>query len=670
MNRLERTNLLVFVCMLVSHLSFAQFSSSSKKATKLFKQAQFIPTQQLDPQTRMPDFKAGIELVDKALKKDPNFWEAYVLRGEYHMNLRDKSAAIGDFENALRVSPNHSRTGMTFYRLADLYLDQGAYDKALTNIKSFINHPNANEEYLKSGYSIYDNALFAIDAIKHPKPFNPVNVGPGVNTQFAEYYPTLTVNGKELMFTRALPYGSSIQEDFFTSINRDNAWTMATPMPQHVNTGHNEGAPTISADGRSLIFVACIDETGTYGEQRKGKGSCDLFFTQKIGPRWSNPVNLPGDVNSYHWETQPSLAADGKTLYFVRGLRGKGADQRNSDIYVSKLSEQGKWGAAERLSDVINTPFAEESVCIHPDGKTLYFASRGHAGMGGSDIFMSQMDHLGNWSKPVNLGYPINTKFDENSLIVSAEGNLAFFASDRAGGYGDLDIYYFELPKEFQPTTTYYFDGRVFDAQSNNPIPGHFTLKDIASGEVIIISNADAINGTFTVPLPSNRQYVIEVTYDGYAMTSLGFDLTYNANQTSYHLDIPMNPLNSGSANILKNIYFDLNSATLRKESNIELNNLANFLRTNPNIHIELGGHTDTRGNAEDNSTLSTERAKAVYTHLIQVERIDANRLTFVGFGEREPIISDSEIAAISSETEREKAHQTNRRTVYKIIKQ
>lgn len=670
MNRLERTNLLVLVCMVISHLSFAQFSSSSKKATKLFKQAQFIPTQQLDPETRMPDFKAGIELVDKALKKDPNFWEAYVLRGEYHINLRDKSSAIEDFENALRVSPNHSRTGMTFYRLADLYLDQGTYDKALANIKSFINHPNPNEEYLKSGYSIYDNALFAIDAIKHPKPFNPVNAGPGVNTQFAEYYPTLTVNGKELMFTRALPFGSSIQEDFFTSLNRENKWSTATPMPEHVNTEHNEGAPTISADGRSLIFVACIDETGTYGEQRKGKGSCDLFFTQKIGPRWSNPVNLPGDVNSYHWETQPSLSADGKTLYFVRGLRGKGADQRNSDIYVSKLSEQGKWGAAERLSDVINTPFAEESVCIHPDGKTLYFASRGHAGMGGSDIFMSQMDNQGNWSRPKNLGYPINTRFDENSLIVSAEGNLAFFASDRAGGYGDLDIYYFELPKEFQPTTTYYFDGRVFDAQSNDPIPGHFTLKDIASGEVIIVSNADAINGTFTVPLPSNRQYVIEVTYDGYAMTSLGFDLTYNANQTSYHLDIPMNPLNSGTENILKNIYFDLNSATLRKESNIELNNLANFLRTNPNIHIELGGHTDTRGNAEENLKLSTERAKAVYTYLIQVERIDVKRLTFIGFGEREPIIIDSEIAALSSETEREKAHQTNRRTVYKIIKQ
>lgn len=670
MNRVQRTGLFVIICMVISNLSLAQFSSTNKKATKLFKQAQLVPTQQLDPTTRMPDFKAGLELIDKALKKDPNFWEAYVLRGEYHMNLRDKSGAIEDFENALRVSPNHSRTGMTFYRLADLYLDQGSYDKALTNIKSFINHPNANEEYLKSGYSIYDNALFAIDAIKHPKPFNPVNAGPGVNTRYAEYYPTLTVTSKQLMFTRALPFGRDIQEDFFISLKTDTIWGESTPMPENVNTSHNEGAPTISADGRSLIFVACTDETGTYGEQRKGKGSCDLFYTKKIGTRWSNPSNLPGDVNSYHWETQPSLAADGKTLYFIRGLRGKGVDQRNSDIYVSYLNEQGKWGAAERLSDVINTPFAEESVCIHPDGKTIYFASRGHAGMGGSDIFVSQMDNQGNWSKPKNLGYPINTKFDENSLIVSAEGDVAFFASDREGGYGDLDIYYFKLPREFQPTTTYYFDGRVYDKVTNNPVAGHFTLKDIASGETIIISDADAVTGTFTVPLPSNRQYVIEVKYEGYAMTSLGFDLTYNENQTTYHLDIPMNPLNSNTENVLQNIYFDLSSSTLRKESNVELNNLANFLRSKPSIKIELGGHTDTRGKAEDNLKLSADRAKAVYNYLIQVEHIDASRLSFIGYGETNPIISDQEIAKKATEIEREKAHQTNRRTVYKIINQ
>ena len=150
-------------------------------------------------------------------------------------------------------------------------------------------------------------------------------------------------------------------------------------MPSNVYTERNEGAPTISADGRSLVFVPCSDESGEYGENRKGKGSCDLFFTARIGKNWLNPTNIKGDINTYHWETQPSLSSDGKTLYFIRGLRGRGADYRNSDIYVSHLGTDGKWQAAERLPDIINTPYAEESVHIHPDGRTLYFASRGHA---------------------------------------------------------------------------------------------------------------------------------------------------------------------------------------------------------------------------------------------------------------------------------------------------
>jgi outer membrane protein OmpA-like peptidoglycan-associated protein len=288
--------------------------------------------------------------------------------------------------------------------------------------------------------------------------------------------------------------------------------------------------------------------------------------------------------------------------------------------------------------------------------------------MGGSDLFVSQLDDYGNWSKPRNLGYPINTKFDENSLIVSAEGTIAFFASDRTGGFGDLDIYFFDLPKEFQPNTTYYFDGKVFDATTSNPIGGHFTLKDIVSGETVIISDADASNGTFTVPLPSNRQYVIEVSFEGYVPTSLGFDLRYDENKTTYHLDIPMNPITSSTDNILQNIYFDLNSANLRSESSVELKNLANFLRKKPSIKIQLGGHTDTRGNADENLKLSTARAKTVYNYLIEVEQIDASRLSFVGYGETQPLLSDAEINKLTSEVEKEKAHQKNRRTVYRIM--
>jgi len=647
-----------------------QYSSNNKKAVKLFKEAQVVPSQQIDSRTGYPDFSSGIEILNKCLLKDPNFWEAYLLRAEFHLNLRKKSEAIFDYENALRINPEHSRTGMTFFQLGDLYLDRGEYSKAQQYIQQFLKNPNANSDYVKLGKLIYESAVFSIEALKNPVAFDPINAGPGINTVHAEYYPSLTVDGKKIFFTRALPYESNnIQEDFFTSNFSDNNWGNAIPMPLNVNSERNEGAPTVSANGRGLVFVACSDESGDYGENRKGKGSCDLFYTERIGNKWSNPVNIGGEINTYHWETQPSLSADGKTLYFIRGLRGRGADFRNSDIYVSRIGENGTWSAAERLPDIINTPYAEESVHIHPDGKTLYFASRGHAGLGGSDLYVSQIGADGKWSKPKNLGYPINTLNDENSLIVAPQGNIAFFASDRAGGYGDLDIYLFELPKNLQPTSTYYFDGKVFEAATLSPLGGHFTLKDIATGEVAIISDADPITGTFSVPLPSNRQYVIDVTFPGYAPTSLGFDLTYDENQTTYHLDIPMNPIGSGKENILQNIYFDLNSAKLRSESYVELNNLANFLRMNPSLTIELGGHTDTRGDATDNMKLSTERAKAVYDYLVQSEHIAAVRMSYRGYGELSPIISDQEISALPSEEEKENAHQINRRTVYKIMK-
>jgi outer membrane protein OmpA-like peptidoglycan-associated protein/tetratricopeptide (TPR) repeat protein len=660
--------LFLVTLFLLTHSVCGQYSSKIKKAVKLFKEAQVVPSQQIDPKTGYPDFGSGIEILNKCLLKDPNFWEAYLLRAEFHLNLRKKSEAISDYENALRINPEHSRTGMTFFQLGDLYLDRGEYAKSLQYIQRFLKNPNANSDYMKLAKLIYESAAFSIEAIKNPVPFEPLNAGLGINTVHAEYYPSLTVDGKQLLFTRALPFGNNnIQEDFFTSKFSGSEWGIAVPMPSNVNTERNEGAPTVSANGRGLVFVACSDESGDYGDNRKGKGSCDLYYTERIGDKWLNPLNIPGDINTYHWETQPSLSADGKTLYFIRGLRGKGADYRNSDIYVSHLGENGRWMPAERLPDIINTPYAEESVHIHPDGKTLYFASRGHAGLGGSDLFVSQLGIDGKWSKPRNLGYPINTLNDENSLIVAAQGNIAFFASDRAGGYGDLDIYLFELPKNLQPTTTYYFDGKVFDAVTLAPLGGHFTLKDIATGEEVIISDADPQTGTFAVPLPSNRQYVINVSFNGYAPTSLGFDLTYGENQTTYHLDIPMNPIGSGKENILQNIYFDLNSAKLRKESFVELNNLANFLRGNPNLKIELGGHTDTRGEAADNLKLSSERAKAVYDYLIQNEGIAVVRLSYKGYGESSPIISDKEIALLP-EQDKEKAHQKNRRTVYKIL--
>ena len=669
--------LLVFFSLVFLNFSFYsqfRYSTKSKKAIKLLEAAQKAPGQTLDPKTRGPNYREGLLLLEQALKKDPKFWEAHILSAQFNENLNNYKQAIFHYESALQINPEHSRYGSTHYYLSALYLAEAEYEKALKYVDVFMKNPNASEDFLRNAKEIKQNASFAINALKNPKNFNPINAGNGINTADPEYYPTITVDGKTLLFTRSIAdnrvKGYQEQEDFFVSnLDKTNNWQNAIPMASNVNTINNDGAPTISADGKSLIFVACSDETGTYyGENRYGKGSCDLFYTKKIGGKWINPINLPGGVNSSHWESQPSLSADGQTLYFVRGLRGKNTNG-NSDIYVSHLQSDGNWGSALRLSDVINTPFAEESVCIHPDGKTLYFASRGHIGMGGSDLFISKMDANGIWGKPVNLGYPINTKFDENSLLVSPIGDVAFFASDRTGGFGDLDIYYFELPLEYRPTKTLYFDGNVFDQVSKSALPGHFQLTDIESGEIVIISDADKIDGSFMVALPVNKEYAIQVTHAGYAPYSINFNLKIPDGSDHYHIDIPMNPLTSSTENVLANIFFDLGKSTLRKVSAIELKNLASFLNRNPTIKIELGGHTDSRGNEADNLLLSTERAKAVYDYLIVIEHISKERLSYKGYGKTQPIFSDKTIETIKTTEEKEIAHQKNRRTVYKIIK-
>jgi outer membrane protein OmpA-like peptidoglycan-associated protein len=456
------------------------------------------------------------------------------------------------------------------------------------------------------------------------------------------------------------------QEDFYVTHQTDNVWSRSYPMPRNVNTPFNEGAPSISPDGKKLIFVACTDESGVdYGANRQGKGSCDLFVTEQVGKLWSNPVNLPGKVNSTHWETQPSLSADGKTLYFIRGLRSR-EGKRDSDIYVSRLLADGTWSMAEPLPPHINSNQNEESVLIHPDGKTLYFASRGHIGMGGSDLYVSRMDAKGNWGLPQNLGYPINTLSDENSLMVSPEGDIAYFASDRPGGFGLMDIYYFELPKEDQPIKTLYFDGFVFDAKTKKSLGASFQLTNLSTGQVVIQSKADATDGTFMVPLPINTDYAIEVTYPGYLPYSLNFNMTLKENEQSYHVQIPLNPENSSTENVLSNVFFDLNQAKLRPESIVELTSFANYLKAHPNLKIEIGGHTDSRGNAQDNLLLSTNRAKAVKDFLTS-KGIPEAQLSYKGYGSTSPIMTDAAINAISDVNEKEKAHQKNRRTTYTL---
>ena len=670
-----RLSLLSTLLLVLSLNACAQatfpYSTENKKAIKLFEQAQQAPTAQRNPHTGAPNYDAGILLLDQALAKDSNFWEAALLKAEFLDYERKYADAAKYYQKALNIDPSHSISGSTYFYLAACLITIGEYEEALKNINRFLQNPNAKENLVNQAYQMRACAEFSINAMAQPVEFKPVNAGEGINTILPEYYPTLTVDGQVLLFTRRLPMSEPLdeQEDFYVSQfdEKTKTWKPAKAMPPNINTSWNEGAPTISGDGKKIIFVACTDNSGVnYGANRTGKGSCDLFITEKIGNQWTNPINLPGGVNTANWETQPSLSADGKTLYFIRAIRSR-EGRSNSDIYVSQLQNNGLWSEAIRLSNTVNTNQNEESVQIHPDGKTLYFASRGHVGLGGSDLFVSQLNEQGQWSKPVNLGYPINTRFDENSLLVSAQGNIAFFASDREGGYGKLDIYWFNLPEALQATQTFYFEGLAFDALTTQKLQANVQLTDLTSGKEVYNGQTDIQDGKIVLPLPIDRSYAVLVNKQGYLPFSLNFDLTLKENAQSYHLDMPLNPISSRVENVLNNVFFDLAKATLRPESRVELLNLANYLKANASLKIEVQGHTDSQGDAQKNMLLSEQRAKAVYDFLLK-EGIAAERISYRGYGSKNPVITDAQIAALASEAEKAAAHQKNRRTTYTIM--
>ena len=668
--------LLTFVSCSVAQTGY---STTNKKAIALFEKARKAPAAKLNPITMQPDYATGIILAEKALLKDSNFVEAHLLAGDFADYSNNIEKAIFHFKKAIQLNPYHSPSGATHYLLGNMLFETGQYQDAITTLSTFVGNKNANPDYVTDAYHVIESAQFALNAMKNPVQFNPINLGAGVNTADPEYFPTITVDGQTILFTRLVTdervqNPNKKQEDFFvsnlskiTNLSENRVWEKAFPMPAAINTVQNEGAPTISADGRSLIFVACaMNDAGEYGENRQGKGSCDLFITKRLGNRWSDPENLPGYVNSNKWESQPSLSADGKTLYFIRGLKNK-KQQNDADIFVSTLLDDGRWGPPTRLPNTINTDETEESVLIHPDGKTLYFSSRGHKGLGGLDIFMSRMDENGNWGTPLNLGYPINTRFDENSLMVDATGDLAFFASNRTGGFGDLDIYYFELPEQFKPVKTLYFDGFVYDKTTKNPIPGKFSLIDLKTGKEVVRAEADRVSGIFTVSLPTNCDYALNVSYPGYTFYSANFNMKLPVNQEVVHMDIPLIPINSIETVTLNNVFFALNQAVLQEESFVELAKLSLFLKANTALTIEIGGHTDTRGDEKENMKLSEARAKAVVDYLI-TQGIEVKRLQYKGYGETQPKISDDAINLLKTDKEKEKAHQQNRRTEYKIL--
>lgn len=403
------------------------FSQHPKKAVKAYEAAQKAFAER--------DYEKAYKQLKKTLELAPDYAEAWLLQGEIGMESRDYDLAVEGYEQSLRAdSTLFPPAALTLARLYDEKMRYADEIKLLVWFQKTAPGNNANDE---KAARMLVNARFRDEALKHPVDFNPINLGDAVNSSNDEYVNALEITGTELLFTRRYAVeGAAFQhEGLFLAHSIDAQWYPAATLQVHPELDERMGAAFLSYKGNELYFTVC-------GIDRHHPG-CDLFCAQRTSNgHWVNPVNLGEAVNTDAWDSQPCLSLDGKELFFASRRNG------NADLYHCFRSESGQWSEPESLGSVINSQGTEMAPFLHPDGKTLYFSSDTHTGMGGYDLFMSRRNEAGEWSEPVNLGYPINTPGDEINFIVAADGHTALVSSIRQGGFGGYDIYSFQLKDE------------------------------------------------------------------------------------------------------------------------------------------------------------------------------------------------------------------------------
>lgn len=586
--------------------------------------------------------------VKKACALDSTNIEAFLLQAVLYEDAKYIDSAVYSYRHALTLNPDFFP--QTLYTLAKLETSIGLYGEADTHFTQFLQHPKAPPTFKGDAENRKKKNLISLALSRQQVPFNPYNLGDSINTEYDEYLPVLTADGQTLIFTKRyekpLP-NPHFEEDFFISVKDSlGAWTKAVPMPEPLNSNQNEGAQSISPDGKYLFFAACNREDGY--------GSCDIFASRKKGEVWEKPFNIGMPINTRVWESQPCIASDGRTLYFCSNREnGLGL----TDIWVSRLQDNGIWTHPVNLGPNINTKGSESSPFIHPDGQTLYFSSNGHEGLGGMDIFYSKKQADGSWGKAVNIGFPINTYSDEITLAVNAKGDTAYFASTKSGGKGGQDIYTFELYKEARPNRVSYMKGRVMDAKTEKPIGTAFELTDLKTKEVHTRANSDEITGEFLVSMPYNQNFALIVEKEGYLFYSEHIYLDSIDTIPVLYKIIALSPIAKGENIVLRNLFFAVNSAELQGESIVELEKLLAFMEKNPKISIEISGHTDNQGTQLYNQTLSENRALAVKKYL-EEKGITPSRLKAIGHGFSKPLNTN----------ETEEGRALNRRTEILIL--
>lgn len=632
---------------------------------------------QLHPQK--DDFKKAVLLYSKAQKFNPNSTELNYKLGAHLLFTSamydappyiDKAATLGGelepmfhFYNAMAL-----KTKLDFSKAqAELKLfEAGAGDKILEVygkvVKEMHNGCNAGKSLVESKVRAWVDNLGVL------------------NSEADDFSPCISTDGETMLFSSSRSNGKAKNDleeydaDIYFSELNNGQWSSPKPIGAPLNTDKSEVATMLAYDGQKMLL------------HRDVEGNSEIFESKLEGARWSEPRHLHKMINTEDNQTYASYNFDGVKIFFVTD-QDAGA-LGGTDIFFSGCMDPRLdiWGKAITGSKVVNTKLNEGSVYMHPDGHTMYMSSQGHNSLGGYDIFISH-NVQGQWTEPVNLGYPINTPYDEMFFPITANGKFAYIASNRPGGKGGMDLYkvtYLGPEKPVMVDSEDYllasianpikevniekavvvekksltvFKGRIIDAITRKPLEAELEILDNNSAEVISAVKSNSATGKFLLSLPSGRNYGIAVKKEGYLFHSENFNLPEIGEFNMVDKEVELKNISVGSKIALRNVFFATGKAEITNDSRTELDRLITLLKDVASLKIELGGHTDNVGSESSNQKLSQDRAQAVVAYLTG-KGIAASRMTAKGYGSTEPVASNN--------SEEGRAH--NRRTEFKIV--
>lgn len=629
------------------------WETTNKKALSLYKDA--------ERKFRFKAYSDAIFLLKQAIDIDDEYFQAYYLLGRIYYEKLNVIAANKYFLKSIELCPDY-RLKAYFY-LGNIALGNEKYDDALKYLSKYVKDVEKIETEKEYTLEDYNYALENIKQIKtrtdllnNPVPFNP-HVVEDISTKRDEYLATMSPDNEIMYFVRKVYIQDKFSpihmdeepKDMFMYSEKENGkFDKGESMPPPFNQHENEGGATVTLDNKTIYFA--LEQYNKKHTYLNG----DIYTSEFKHGKWGPITPLDSNINNPDsWDVQPSVTSDGKTLYFVSDRPGGFGGY---DIYVSHKDDKGHWSKAENLGPTINTKGNEKTPFIHTDSQTLYFSSNGRPGMGGYDIYYSKLKDDGTWTEPKNIGYPINTRYDDVGFFVSTDGHYGYFASNQLKGPGGWDIFSFELYKEARPENVLLIKGNIKDEKNEEPVIADVELQNIATKKISQIP-VDSTTGEYSFAVLFRNDYLLTVKKEGYAFSSRYFskeDTTFNQPKK---VEIDIKPLEVGETYRINDIYFKTDSFSLTPSSKVIIDDFIKFLNDNPNMKIAIHGHTDNVGNSLHNLYLSENRAKSVYEYMISKE-INPKRLSYKGFGDTKPVDTNST----------EEGRAKNRRTEFVII--